>query len=86
MIFRKLSLKRLWHILNIMQLILNIPLMNLNTPSNVKLFSALIFSSLNLKVINTDFIMQYIDFFGSELDEEVLDGFSTMGFKNSSFV
>lgn len=69
-----------------MQLILNIPLLGLQVPPNVRDFSKFIFETLNFQIIPTEWLFNSVKYAEGSLNSELSDEFYTMGFKSTNFL
>ena len=58
--YRATSLQTLWGMINVMQLIVHMPMLNINFPQNAVLFYSFIVDISNFDIIPTDWIKDRI--------------------------
>jgi len=74
----------LWGMLNVMQLIVNMPLLNVMFPQNAIMFYGFINDIANFDIIPTDKIKQAIFSFSKE--DEPDPNFESMGYESSNII
>ena len=84
LIIRNLSLKRVWSLINVLQLITHIYSLNIIFPANAHAFLDEIKDMLSLKIINTGFIFQKLKVSALSLNKVAAQSLSSSGYGSYS--